>query len=65
MSNGEKAEEELRTLKIAYDKMIQAKDQEIKEVEERLQENMSSAPSRVKVLKEKNASLYLNIKMYK
>ncbi|KAI9245140.1 hypothetical protein EDC94DRAFT_571959 [Helicostylum pulchrum] len=40
--------EELRTLKIAYEKMITAKDKEIKEVEERLEETMGSDMTRVK-----------------
>lgn len=40
--------EELRTLQIAYEKMITAKDKEIKEVEERLEEMVGSDNSRVK-----------------
>lgn len=42
------AEEELRTLKIAYEKMISVKDKEIKEVEERLEEMIGSDKSRSK-----------------
>lgn len=43
-------EEELRTLKISYDKMVSAKDKEIEEVEERLMEalaknNTTTAPA--------------------
>ncbi|ORE11386.1 hypothetical protein BCV72DRAFT_197768 [Rhizopus microsporus var. microsporus] len=45
LNEKEKIEEELRTLKIAYDKMIQAKDQEIKEAEERLGETMVTSQS--------------------
>lgn len=37
-ANLEKDSEDLRTFKISYDKMISAKDKEIKEVEERLEE---------------------------
>lgn len=40
--------EELRTLKIAYEKMITAKDKEIKEVEERLEEMIGSDMNRVR-----------------
>lgn len=40
--------EELRTLQIAYEKMITAKDKEIKEVEERLEEMVGSDNSRIK-----------------
>jgi uncharacterized protein YdcH (DUF465 family) len=38
--------EELRTLKIAYEKMVAVKDKEIKEVEERLQEMIGSDKNR-------------------
>lgn len=34
--------QELRTLQVAYEKMVTVKDKEIKEVEERLQELMNS-----------------------
>lgn len=40
--------EELRTLQIAYEKMITAKDKEIKEVEERLEEMIGSDNNRLK-----------------
>lgn len=40
--------EELRTLQIAYEKMITAKDKEIKEVEERLEEMAGSDNNRLK-----------------
>lgn len=40
--------EELRTLQIAYEKMITAKDKEIKEVEERLEEMVGSDNNRLK-----------------
>lgn len=48
------AEEELRTLKIAYEKMISVKDKEIKEVEERLEEMIGSDKSRSKNEVKKN-----------
>jgi hypothetical protein len=41
-SSESEVEEELRTLKIAYDKMVAVKDKEIKEVEERLQETVGT-----------------------
>ncbi|KAG2223435.1 hypothetical protein INT45_001741 [Circinella minor] len=40
-SSGDK-EEELKVMKISYDKLINAKDKEIEEVEERLRERMAS-----------------------
>ncbi|KAI8978500.1 hypothetical protein BDB01DRAFT_726458 [Pilobolus umbonatus] len=42
LHNADNVTEELRTLKIAYEKMVSAKDKEIKEVEERLDEMMKS-----------------------
>lgn len=50
VNNSGKLEEELNTLKVAYDNLIKVKDQEIKEVEKRLQEALSSGTDQTEVI---------------